>query len=413
MNRTEKVRKRKLLDRVWQRLDPQFQRDNQYLGRKAAVGCVALEVTQRCNLDCTLCYLSENSEKVKNDISLDELKRRLDRIYEDFGSGTKVQITGGDPTLRKREELIEIVRYAANLGLEPGLMTNGIFATRELLKVLKAAGLKDISFHVDITQKRPGYQSEKELNRIRQEYIERVRGLGLFVIFSVSVCEENLLEIPDLVRFFIKHSGVVSMCSFQMQANTGRSVLGKRSENIAFKTVAGLIHKGAGASLTFDSMIIGHPECHQMATALVAGETVIDLLDDPKLVGKFLSDTQVLALDRNRPYRSAFLFSGFILRHPSWYVPAARFLWRKILRYWRPVLQSGFRLNRLTFFCQNFMDADNLNMERIHHCSFKVATQDGAISMCLYNAHRDEFILKKPVFTKVRTRKEDKTCLYS
>ena len=31
---------------------------NQVLGRRNSIGCVALETTQRCNLDCTLCYLS-------------------------------------------------------------------------------------------------------------------------------------------------------------------------------------------------------------------------------------------------------------------------------------------------------------------------------------------------------------------
>jgi sulfatase maturation enzyme AslB (radical SAM superfamily) len=38
-------------------------------GRRWPIGCVSLEVTQRCNLDCSLCYLSEHSEAVR-DISL-------------------------------------------------------------------------------------------------------------------------------------------------------------------------------------------------------------------------------------------------------------------------------------------------------------------------------------------------------
>ena len=34
----------------------------QTAGRFYPVACVALEVTQRCNLDCTLCYLSDRAE---------------------------------------------------------------------------------------------------------------------------------------------------------------------------------------------------------------------------------------------------------------------------------------------------------------------------------------------------------------
>ncbi|MBI4398298.1 MAG: radical SAM protein [Candidatus Omnitrophica bacterium] len=397
--RGERVQKRMLLDSVWNGLDPKFQRDNQYLGRRATVGCVALEITQRCNLDCSLCYLSENSEKVKNDIVLDELKRRLNRIYQDFGIGTKVQITGGDPTLRKREELVKIVRYSASLGLEPGLMTNGIYASRELLGILKEAGLKDVSFHVDITQKRRGYGTERELNGIREEYIERVRGLGLFALFSTTVCDKNLDEIPDLVRFFIRHSDVVSMCSFQMQADVGRSVLGKRCDRITFQSVTQRIEDGARTCLAFENLLMGHPECHRVATIAVAGDTVIDLMDNPKIVEKFICEAGDLDLDRSQPYKSVFKILRFVLRNPSWYGLAVKFAVRKLLRYWIPIMKAQFRINRLTFFCQNFMDSDNLNMERIHHCLFKTATGDGAISMCLHNAKRDEFILPRARFS--------------
>src|SRR5713226_6356413 len=98
-----------LLRRTWERLDPAFRTPSQVLGRRSTIGCVALEITQRCNLDCTLCYLSENSESVK-DLPLEVLFRRIDRIRETYGPGVGVQVTGGDPTLRKRDELVEIVR---------------------------------------------------------------------------------------------------------------------------------------------------------------------------------------------------------------------------------------------------------------------------------------------------------------
>ena len=120
---------------------------NQVLGRIHTIGCVAVEITQKCNLDCTLCYLSENSQSVK-DIPIQEIYRRLDQVFEHYGAGTHVQITGGDPTLRKHKELIEIVRYARDIGLYPALFTNGIAASRKLLTNLADAGLCDVAFHV-------------------------------------------------------------------------------------------------------------------------------------------------------------------------------------------------------------------------------------------------------------------------
>ena len=150
---------------------------NQLLGRTHTIGCVAIEITQKCNLDCTLCYLSEHSQAVR-DIPINEVFKRLDNVLNHYGPGTSVQITGGDPTLRKRSELIEIVAYANQLGLHTALFTNGIAATRELLTALANVGLNDVAFHVDTTQEREGFDNEASLNAVREEYIERARGQG-------------------------------------------------------------------------------------------------------------------------------------------------------------------------------------------------------------------------------------------
>ncbi len=70
-----------------------------------------------------------------------------------------MQVSGGEPTLRRRDELVAIVRRLADRGLRPCLMTNGIKASRALLAELAAAGLVDVAFHVDTTQQRAGFDS--------------------------------------------------------------------------------------------------------------------------------------------------------------------------------------------------------------------------------------------------------------
>ena len=115
---------------------------NQILGRKGAIGCVSLEVSQRCNLNCSLCYLSPNSNKVI-DLPIQEVLRRLDEIKNHYGSGTNVQISGGDPTLRNRKELMQIVHHARKIGLHPALFTNGILCTRNMIEELVENGLSE------------------------------------------------------------------------------------------------------------------------------------------------------------------------------------------------------------------------------------------------------------------------------
>jgi hypothetical protein len=58
------------------------------------------------------------------------------------------------------------------------------------------------------------------------------------------------------------------------------------------------------------------------------------------------------------------------------------------------LMASRGRVNKLFFFIHNFMDACDLDPERIKACTFMAATQDGPISMCLHNARRDQYILR-------------------
>lgn len=367
---------------------------NQILGRSRTIGCVAVEITQRCNLDCTLCYLSEHSASVQ-DIPLGEVFRRLHAVVEHYGPGTNVQITGGDPTLRKHAELVQIVRFASQLGLRPALFTNGIAASRRLLEQLAANGLCDIAFHVDTTQRRAGYTSEAALNKVRQEYIERARNLGLMVVFNTTVHKGNFDELPALVRFFVENAGVVGFVSFQLQADTGRGEWRSRDRLINQETVKRLIDLGAATDLPWDIVRIGHNECHSYVPALVANKRVHPLIEDADLLADFLDHFQAARCDL-RASRMQFIAAYFsiLLRQPRWWPRALAYFFAQTRLMWKDVLCGRGKVKKLSFFIQNFMDAGHLQAERISACSFMVMTAGGPVSMCEHNARRDEYILK-------------------
>ena len=376
----------------WEGIPEKFRFPNQTLGRTQAIGCVALEITQRCNLDCTLCYLSEHSESVP-DLPLAEVKRRVDLIREQFGAGTNVQVTGGDPTMRPVDELTEIVRYIRAQKLSPALFTNGIKATRKLLARLHDAGLADVAFHVDTTQERPGYRSEADLNKVREEYIARASGLGLPVYFNTTVHHGNFHEIPDLARFFIRHADTVGIASFQLQADTGRGLLRKRELAIDLDTVSAQLDLGVGQRLNWDAVHLGHPLCHRQAVTVVLDGQVVDLLDDPALIARAIPAFSHLPIDRSRPWRAALAVLGRAAKHPSLWPRAALYLARKLRVCAGPLVRGRCQPRKLMFFLQNFQDRDALDPERIELCSFHVMTQHGPISMCLHNASRDDYIL--------------------
>ena len=236
LSEREKNEREKALAATRKRLG-KFNQPNQFLGSRNAIGCVSVEISQRCNLSCSLCYLSENSNDVI-DLPLSKVFERLESVRRNFGVGTNVQISGGDPTLRDRKELVQIVRYARTLGLNPSLLTNGILCSRDLLVELSENGLSDVAFHVDLTQKRKGFSTEKELNKIRLEYIERARGLPLMVMFNTTIFKDNYHELPDLAQFFIEHADVVGLTSFQLQADTGRGEVRGRSDCVSLNLFA-------------------------------------------------------------------------------------------------------------------------------------------------------------------------------
>jgi 7,8-dihydro-6-hydroxymethylpterin dimethyltransferase len=262
----------------------------QFIGRRLSVGCVALEITQRCNLDCSACYLSEHSEAVK-DLPLEEVFRRIDMIRDVYGSDVDVQVTGGDPTLRQRDELVAIVRRIRQLGMRPALFTNGIRATRELLVSLVDVGLIDVAFHVDMAQGRRGYRSEADLNELRRTYIERARGLPLAVYFNTTVFDGNIDQIPDVVAFFVQHSDVVRLASFQPQAETGRGVLDPRSPGITTNAVIKQIEKGAGTSISLDTAHVGHSRCYRYGMTFVTNGRAYDVLDNRDLYNSLVART--------------------------------------------------------------------------------------------------------------------------
>ena len=365
---------------------------SQFMGRRWPIGCVALEITQRCNLDCTACYLSEHAEAVK-DIPLAELYRRIDMIFEHYGAGTGVQVTGGDPTLRKKDELIEIVRRIAARGMRPALFTNGIRAKRELLRELADVGLVDVAFHVDMTQERRGFDSETELNAIRQDYIERVRGLPIAVMFNTTVTDQNVDEIPEVAAFFVRNSDVVRLASFQLQADTGRGTLGRRGDGMTMKSLQSQIEIGAGTSISFDTAHIGHTRCNRYAMTFVANGHAYDALDDVDLFQAVLGGTAHRSFDRRSKANAVRSFLIGLLAHPSLWPGVVAWTARKLWQAKFDLIASRGRVHKLSFFIHNFMDACSLEKQRIDACGFMVATQSGPISMCLHNAKRDAFIL--------------------
>ena len=363
----------------------------QMLGRRFSIGCVALEITQRCNLDCSYCYLSESSEAL-SDIPLEEVYRRVDMIFAHYGVNTDVQVTGGDPTLRKRDELMAIVRYIKQKGMRPSLFTNGIKASREMLVELCAAGLEDVAFHVDMTQQRDGYASEAALNALREEYIGRARGLNCAVIFNTTISPDNFHELPALARFFTRHADVVRFASFQIGADIGRGTDRTRA-TVNAETIKNAIREGIGSPLNFNAASSGHAECNSYAFGLIINGKMHDFIDDATFAQSVLHAGTSLTASRAHKWQAVKTVLRYSVANPRILLNVVSRFMKLAWRERRDMFAAHGKVQKISFFVHNFMDAAALDRERCEACSFMVMTPEGPISMCVHNAKRDDYLL--------------------
>ena len=362
--------------------------EGQTAGRFYPMACVALEITQRCNLDCTLCYLSDHAE-MAHDIPLPVLFRRIDAVADHYGEATTIQITGGDPTLRSPEHLEQLCRYIRGKKLRSCLMTNGIKASEALLKRLAAAGLDDVAFHVDLTQERRGYPTEVSLNEFRESYIARGRSAGLRILFNTTVFGGNVEELPEIAAFFKSQAEHVTMASFQMEAMTGRGVVRDRTTGLTRDRIEKLLDRGFGTKLNFDVAAIGHGDCTRFGTLLVAGDQGVTALDNNSLFAELLAHLEKYDL-RDRPtMRIAPALLRALGRHPVFALRVLGFLTSRLWHLRRGLVASRGRVHRMSVLLHNFMDAKQLEQDRCASCVFMVATERGPVSMCVHNARRD------------------------
>ncbi|MEM7059917.1 MAG: radical SAM protein [Pseudomonadota bacterium] len=379
----------------------------QTAGRFYPIACVALEITQRCNLDCTLCYLSDKAESAF-DVPLVVLKRRIQMIYDHYGPGTSVQITGGDPTLRKTTDVAELCRFIRSLGMRSCLMTNGIRAKREMLAELADAGLNDVAFHVDLTQERKGFATEADLNAVRADYIDRAKDLGLRILFNTTVYDGNLAQIPDIARFFRDHPEHLTLVSFQLQADTGRGVLRARDDEVSQASVMAAISRGIAALIDFDTVRVGHSDCNRYASMVIAGGKAISALGNQGLVADLIGELEHHETRLDGHLDIAPTLWRVIRRKPWLALRAARHMLSLAWQLRRGLVRTKGRASRLAILVHNFMDGKKLDSERCQSCVFMVATEDGPLSMCAHNAKRDDYL-----FQPARVETDGKTQWWS
>lgn len=94
--------------------------------------CLHLYLTNKCNLLCPHCYMLSGQSN-ENELTTEQITTLIYN-YKTIAKGTRLTISGGEPTIRT--DFLKIVKYASDLGMEIKLLTNGILLTRKFIESL-------------------------------------------------------------------------------------------------------------------------------------------------------------------------------------------------------------------------------------------------------------------------------------
>lgn len=185
--------------------------------------CVLLEVTQRCDLRCAVCF-AEAGGHAPPDPDLATIEGWYRRLL-DAGGPFNIQLSGGEPTLR--DDLPVIAEIGRELGFSfIQVNSNGLRLARDpsLAPRLKAAGVATVFLQFDGTDDTV-YQAlrGRALLAHKQAAIEHCAAAGLGVVLVPTLVPGvNTHTIGAIIRFALAHMPAVRGVHFQPVSYFGR-----------------------------------------------------------------------------------------------------------------------------------------------------------------------------------------------
>jgi len=106
---------------------------------------VFLVPSYRCQCNCDPCYADVKGRNNVNEMTTEELKAEIDQVKA-LGA-IHINFTGGEPLLR--EDIVDLVGHAHDIGLITRISTNGDLLSRERVAELSRAGLNQCGIAID------------------------------------------------------------------------------------------------------------------------------------------------------------------------------------------------------------------------------------------------------------------------
>ncbi|MFX1450467.1 MAG: radical SAM protein [Promethearchaeota archaeon] len=192
-----------------------------------SASCICLiDITNRCNLKCPICFANAAVTGYVVEPTLEEIETIMAHFRETKPMPpVALQISGGEPTIRN--DLPEIVQMSKDMGFQHRMVTtNGLrFTNIDYLQEIIDAGMNAMYWQFDGLERETWIKTRGvDLLDKKMKVVENCRELGYKDVVLVPTIARgvNDHEVGNIMDFAIQNNDVVSCVVFQPVSLCGR-----------------------------------------------------------------------------------------------------------------------------------------------------------------------------------------------
>lgn len=387
-------------------------------------GCGNLDLTNRCNLTCPICFANANVSGYVYEPSYEEVVQMLRNYRNTKPHPTNViQFAGGEPTIHPR--FTDILRAARDIGFNHiQAATNGLkFTDLAFAMKCKEAGLHTLYLQFDGLREE-SYQKTRGRSLLQEKLkcMENVRKAGMRIVFVPTIVNGvNDDQVGPILTTAIENADIVSGISYQPVVFTGRISRKERMEKrFTLPDIAKRIEEQTGLMSMKDdwypmsvvaplskltSALWGanvlHLSCHPHCT--LGTYVVIGPDGDSVPITRFI-DVEGLFTDmdrlaqkarrtRSKSYHSIKTFNSLKKYFNEKKAPSGM-TFRNFLESLYGLVDKNYgrgekrpKYHAMLVAGMHFMDGYNYEVERVKRCVVHYSAPDGKIyPFCSYNS---------------------------
>jgi uncharacterized radical SAM superfamily Fe-S cluster-containing enzyme len=395
---------------------------------KSHTALALLDVTNRCNLRCPICFAVAAEGGTVYEPEPEQVLEMMKNLRSNLPvPAPALQFAGGEPTVSKH--LPQYITWAKQLGFKHVQIASNVIRigkSKAYLQELRDAGLSTIYMQFDGVTPGPYLEARgTDLLPLKKQAIQNAREVGMesLVLVPTVVRGVNDDQLGDIIRFAAENRDVVRCVNFQPVSITGRIDHASRNKmRITIPDCIHMIEEQTDGKIPADAwypvpsmmpvgralgLIKGGPEL-ELSSHFACGMSTFIFFDEK---GDFAPITEVIDVDKFLVLLEEIsnLFAdqkrGASKRAKAKLAAGIRHIKKKgiIKDLLSAFLDRGdydslaqFMRRIIMIGMMHFQDPYNLDLERVQHCDINYSVPDGRIiPFCTMNTIHRSRVEKK------------------